>query len=402
MISATNTAGIARSAKALRLSRCARLLRLLRLGRTPKLASHLRKNLSQLSVTTAKITGWVIGILFLNHVVACFWFWLGDSSNAGWVSEAKRFYELSAGTQPDMAYLYLTSLHWACTQFTPASMEVVPQTSFERLTAIVVVFSSLVLCSSFLTSITATVTAIRRRQGDYIVAHGQLVQYLQENEVPMDLGCSILDLVAAQKARREQVKRIHEPEVTLLTTVPKSLQQALKLHVYKPTFDKHLILKFIGHTIGSSSALKICCEAMSQASFVSGEDLFTFGADGKAMYYMLDGEMLYYEGAMPSLQETAVLARNDFFCDPVLWMKWEHKGRATARILCEMMLIDAVTFQGIAAKIPELGELCRDLRFHYQAMLEGELTRESDICTVCAELEQRVRRSTGESIRLEI
>mmetsp|Transcript_90742 Transcript_90742/g.174710 ORF Transcript_90742/g.174710 Transcript_90742/m.174710 type:complete len:162 (+) Transcript_90742:3-488(+) len=131
---------------------------------------------------------------------------------------------------------------------------------------------------------------------------------------------------------------------------------------------------------------------MSQVALVAGQDLFTYGAEGKAMYYVVDGEILYYEGAVPALQETAVMGRSEFFCEPVLWMKWEHMGRATARMLCEMILIDAPTFQGISTQTPELQAQISQLRFHYEAMLKEGVIRAHDIFEGSFELQMRITR----------
>merc|ERR1712008_432282 len=100
----------------------------------------------------------------------------------GWVPVAKELYmQQSHGEEPGDWYFYATALHWAVTQFTPASMEVTPKNLTERLYNLVAIFISLVLFPTFLTSITNCVSAFRKKNSDYSVAKRLLSQYLQDN-----------------------------------------------------------------------------------------------------------------------------------------------------------------------------------------------------------------------------
>jgi len=392
ILSSARVVGMARGAKTLRFSRVVRLLRVLRLTRLPQLAGGLGRKMShsELSVTSMQITVWILGILLLNHMIACLWYWLGNAVDIGWVIEAKRLYHLETNSDANNVYMYLTSLHWACTQFTPASMEVQPQSSAERLVAIIVIFSSLVMCSSFLTSITTTVGVFRKKKYEYILAHANLVRFLQENQIPMDVSCNILDLVAALRAQVEHVQRLHESDVALIDTLPKSTQETLKVYVYKPVFDGHVILNLFRQTMGNAVAVKICKEAMSQVSVIAGVDLFTYGAEAKSMYYVVDGEIHYYQGVVATLQETAAFSTNDFFCEQVLWMKFEHRGRATSSRLSELVIMDAEALRAISTRMPELDKIRHLIKQKFDAMLQDSEISEGDISKTSEELQNLV------------
>jgi len=345
---------------------------------------------SELWVTTVQIVGWIVGILMLNHLTACLWYWLGNTVDHGWVVKAKIIYRDEHDKDANNMYMYLTSLHWACTQFTPASMEVVPVSSAERIVAVIVIFSSLVLCSSFLTSITTTVSVFRRKKTDYVNAHANMIRFLQENQIPMEFACTILDMLADHKKQTDQVKRLHEADVTLIKALPESMQQTLKLYVYKPVWDKHIILSYWSRKMGNAVAVNICTETMSQVSINGGHDLFTYGAEAKAMYFVIEGEILYYHGLMGSLQATADFCTDAFFCEQVLWMKLEHQGRATAARICELMLTDAGALRTMAHQIPELGQICKRMKRKYDSMLHNGEACEEDISKSPEELKTLV------------
>merc|ERR1712048_619307 len=97
-------------------------------------------------------------ILVINHYIACFWFGLGKREwfQSSWPNKFLVNYPRS------FPYAYTTSLHWSITQFTPASMEVTPQNEGERVYATVVIVGALVAFSSFVSSITAAMTHIRK------------------------------------------------------------------------------------------------------------------------------------------------------------------------------------------------------------------------------------------------
>merc|ERR1740123_1259732 len=84
---------------------------------------------------------------------------MGTRSNVqkSWVDEG-RFLEESYW------YRYFTSYHWAITQVTPASMEVQPTEEGERLFVVTVDILGLIGFSSFVSTVTATMTQLRQLQ----------------------------------------------------------------------------------------------------------------------------------------------------------------------------------------------------------------------------------------------
>merc|ERR1712226_1500554 len=155
---------------------------------------------------------------------------LGSTFEAipSWVPWARDLYmEQSDGREPSGWYFYVTSLHWAVTQFTPASMEVTPRNLWERTYNLAVIFMSLVLFPTFLSSITNCVAAFRKQNADFGDAKKDLLQFLQDNRIPLDLSTRIQSVAYAQYENKRNTTRIHEPKVALLGLLPKSLKEQM-------------------------------------------------------------------------------------------------------------------------------------------------------------------------------
>jgi len=384
--------GFARGVKSLRMTKIFRLMRLSRVCRLPKVVKHLA-DLSgfldgDLITAGIKVFSWVAGILFVNHFIACSWFAIGSATEElpGWVEIASEKFQQNANRKADKAYLYATSLHWSLTQFTPASMEVVPVNIFERVFTIIVMFAALVLFSSFLSSITSEVATYRNKKRQNKDNHTTLVSFLQENRVSLELAGRIQEVALVQQMQSSRVHRIHETDVNLLRHLPCSLKEQLRIEVYGNLLHMHPLFRTV-EIIHRSAFAKICNKAMTQEALMPNQDLFTFGKEAKYMYFVIAGEMVYFQGQPgPSstrstsaiLQASAsfegplygserqkehepthVVKKDEWACEQVLWIKWLHRGLLTARMPCEFALLDSVTFRESATRCPETAELCR-------------------------------------------
>lgn len=75
-------------------------------------------------------------------------------------------------------YRYMTSFHWSVTQFTPASMEVVPRNALERTFNIVMIFLGLLMFSSFISNMTNGMTYLTKRNYEKRQQRDALVSYM--------------------------------------------------------------------------------------------------------------------------------------------------------------------------------------------------------------------------------
>mmetsp|Transcript_25171 Transcript_25171/g.48232 ORF Transcript_25171/g.48232 Transcript_25171/m.48232 type:complete len:337 (+) Transcript_25171:1118-2128(+) len=270
-------------------------------------------------------------------------------------------------------YFYMTSLHWAVTQFTPASMEVTPKNSGERLYNLVAICISLVLFPTFLSSITNSVATFRKRNSDYSEAKSDLTQYLQDNQISLELSSLIQSVVVTQYEKKKRAARIHEPEVSLLKFLPRSLKEQMHVQLYQPMIIRHPILKALA-ACHERTATKICDVAMSQDSLGSMEELFAYGKQAEHVYFVVSGCLHYFEGASysPKCFQSKLVA-DDWFCDQVLWVRWMHRGQMNAVQPCEFVKLDGSSFRRIVGQRRMMRAMCRRFAESYLAAINNDV-----------------------------
>ena len=219
---------ILKSARFARMIRLVRVLRLLRMrGKITEMLELIESKSSRIILGIVKI---FVFICFTNHFIACFFWGLGDNlQGATWVKK----FEMK---QRDLFYQYTTSLHWSLTQFTPASMEIVPCNGWERLFSVCTILLAMMTFSSLVSSLTNAATQLRNLNAVSNARDAMLRRYLVENNVPPALRSRIWSWVKGFKGSRTRTK---EEDVVLLNTLPSALAADLHEQVYGPQLEPH-------------------------------------------------------------------------------------------------------------------------------------------------------------------
>ncbi|OLP90215.1 EH domain-containing protein 4 [Symbiodinium microadriaticum] len=111
---------IFRSARFLRTLRLLRLLRLLRVAKLQQELMILANSfLSTHAFMVVKICVGLVMMLMINHVIACCWYGIGtfDMNGKNWIVQAEM-------ESAPFGEAYAASMHWALTQFTPATQDI--------------------------------------------------------------------------------------------------------------------------------------------------------------------------------------------------------------------------------------------------------------------------------------
>jgi hypothetical protein len=363
--------GMARGVKLLRISRLVRLLRLIRLirvfGKFPTIPPELARCIDPDMLTTfMRVMSWIVAILFLNHLIACAWYGLGSSVSGfpTWVKVCEREYLLNSDEPPRLPWFYATSLHWTLTQFTPASMEVVPENTYERFFAVCTILCAIIFFSSFLSSIATAVALFRRKRDENHINNANLIRFLQENHVSLDLAGRIQAFLSMQQAQRNMVHRVHESTVPQLKQLSEPLKEQLALEVYMPVITMHPL--FCGIRVMMESCVTaICLGVMSQQSVLASHQVFSLGDECRAMYFVVAGETAYFHGVSTkpitaSQHNHAMVTAESWVCEYVLLVSWEHQGLMTTMGKpCELALLGATAFQSVLLQWPSIKDFCR-------------------------------------------
>jgi len=291
-------------------------------------------------------------------------------------------YLLNTDKEPSLLYLYVTSLHWTLTISTPASMEVVPENTYERVFTIATIFAAVILFSSLLSNISAAVAQFRRKRNQQVKQDADLIQFLQDNQIFLSLGSRVQAFIKGLRWETGGVLRIHESAVPQLKQLSPSLKEELAWEVFGPVILTHPLLKSM-QEIEPDCISHICQTAMSQQSVMPMHDVFVLGGKCTAMYFVVGGEMAYFEGAAnkprpPSDYPT--VTTGSWACEYALLIAWEHHGlMTTMQMPCELNLLNAESFQNVLQDLPRVRKFCQSYALMIVADRKDSLSEMSDL-----------------------
>jgi len=326
---------LARLGKSLRMIRLVRSLRLIRLVKLQKVLQNVMDHIdSEHLLIFCGIVKHVILILCCNHIIACAWYGIGSLASEGvdtWVAHT------TFGETHDFAYAYLTSLHWSLTQFTPASMEVVPRNTHERLFSVIVLIFALVVFSSFVSSLSSSMTQLRQMTFKYDKGLAILRKYLRNRMIRAGLSIRILRFV--EYKLNSQKTEIRDADVDLLQLLSAPLQMELVMETLSPWLIKHPF--FHHYALLSPACMQdVCNTAVSRVSFSQGDVIFADHEASDKMLLVLKGLFKYFhkrEHLSASTSGLGLGMQSDkniqdsvsvgaWCSEASLWTDWAHVG----------------------------------------------------------------------------
>lgn len=349
-----NTARLGRSLRSLRIMRTLRLLRVLKLKR---LIQVVQDQITTEFVSICwGITKVVLCLVVANHIVACSWYAIGSGSFG-----QRSWLDANDVEGRSLAYLYATSAHWSLTQFTPASMEVFPQNTVERVFAVCVLLMALITFSSFVSMLTTSMAQLRQLSNNESRQFWLLRRYLREWCVPRHTSRRIEHYL--EYAYQRQQQRVQPKEIPLLNLLSDPLKEELKHEVLKSHVALHPLFK------AGMAVTRVFSKGVSERSLASGDVVFSCSEQAKAMMFVSSGILMYTlgyverpEGSTPMRTTSDDLAsappartmsddlasvrvhRGQYVSEPVLWCPWLHVGDMVSLNECNVVYVDSDSF----------------------------------------------------------
>jgi len=333
-------ARVAKVGKGLRLLRVLRLVRVMQLNRMPE---FVRVIVFQLQSERFLIAFGVIKILIIliatSHMLACGWYGVGMSSNedSSWVELA----QLDLSTS--LVYRYLSSFHWALTQFC-GSVDINPVNTAERLFAVLSLIFGFFVSACVVSSITSSMTRLQivfARQSTQI---SMLNRYLVDNGISTKVAMRVKN--NAMYALKQESKNINEVNIELLMLVSDPLRVELHYEIHLPVLGWHPFFRHY-NDVNSAAMRRTCHEALSHLHLSGGDTLFS--ADElpqvPSMYFCLHGKLQY---SQDSMKRPSSMVMGTWACEAVLWTQWVHMGVLRAKVESTLLLLNAARFQKIA------------------------------------------------------
>lgn len=342
-----SSARLGRSLRVLRFVRTLRLFRLLKLKRIiQEIQDHINTETVAIIFGIVKI---IICLIVANHLVACGWNAVGNSVDA----DEPSWLKANNMAQRSLGFQYSTALHWSLTQFTPASMEVFPQNTGERVYSVAVLVMAMVCFSSFVSILTASMMELRKIQNDGSRQFWLLRRYMR------DWGVSKRTRLRIQRyceyAYKRQKQRVQEQDVALLSLLSDPLREEVKYE----TFAAHLFVHPL--FLHCDDRTRIFSSAVSAASLARDDQAFSCGVQARHMIFLSNGALEYLLGAMeeevrppvsPISEGTSsefspqseMVLEGTWVAEAVLWTPWIHLGDLFALQESQIVVVDAMKF----------------------------------------------------------
>eukprot|EP00931_Biecheleriopsis_adriatica_P040627 TRINITY_DN23289_c0_g4_i1.p1 TRINITY_DN23289_c0_g4~~TRINITY_DN23289_c0_g4_i1.p1 ORF type:complete len:664 (+),score=118.38 TRINITY_DN23289_c0_g4_i1:62-2053(+) len=343
-----SSAGLIRAGKMLRALRILRTLRLLRLAKLRVLLNKLQDRVdSEYMAIVLSIFKLLIIIIFINHFIACTWYFIGISPPAndiGWVEVT--FGDKDAQQKASTFFKYGTSMHWSLTQFTPASMSVQPANAQERNFAIAVLLFAMIVFSSFVASLTGAMTSLRNMTAKHTSQLWLMRKFMRQRQVSSDLALRINRYINVVIANRE--KFVQSCDVGLLNMLSVPLTEDLKTELNKPKLVGHPLFRWLDDHY--QAILQRLAVVSSEHTYISrGDVLFHSEEEAHSMFFLLSGNIIYTH---VETKLCGLVSAEEWFCESVLWTPWVHQGRSRARNECELLTLSTNQFQNVLLEFP--------------------------------------------------
>mmetsp|Transcript_48812 Transcript_48812/g.128722 ORF Transcript_48812/g.128722 Transcript_48812/m.128722 type:complete len:956 (+) Transcript_48812:190-3057(+) len=358
------------------ISRGMRVVRMIRLVKLRRIMADIMDRIpSEYARTLLRVLKLLMFIIMLNHYIACGWFWLGtslqDSQSMTWVLR-------SMNEDSSIWYFYVTSLHWSLTQFTPASMEVVPTNRVERTYSVCVLMFALVTFSSFVSTITSSVTHLQHINARKLHNQVLLRRYLSERRISAGLVLRVCHYSQVyQRSQGGMERKTGEDKVEALKILPASMRQEIRWEAFSPSILAHPL--FFQYNIATPTGMReVCSRCLSEVSLAVVQELFTQPKAVKQMLFVLEGALKYtYPANLYSMAEQEV-GKHQWACEVAIWAeKVDLYGPFVATCCCDILLLGVQEFQSIARLYPSsfLGLACYAERFIEHVMEVGKECR---------------------------
>ena len=266
--------------------RILRLARLIRLSRVHVVYDRIADKFPSLRqgtvlLTTLKI---VSAICCLNHWIACVWFvcghWENSDTGSRWIDLTGDAFGLESYWDSGQTYQYLSSVHWAVTQTFAGSMQVVPVNSIERVFNILCLMTGLIITSSLVASLSASLTQLKSQMSKRFTMLRMLRQYVVARRIGPGLGSRMEKAVASRLSRRQALALA---EVQAIDFMPAALLDELHFVLIEPHIGRK---PFICVCAQQDTCLTrtIACDVCELSGVSLGDFVFRARAEAGAFF----------------------------------------------------------------------------------------------------------------------
>jgi hypothetical protein len=342
---------VVRGGRMVRLLRVFRLVRLVRLRKwVLAVKTAMRANTSEWLDIVGKIGSIMVMLLIMCHWIACVWISMEELSagakswgiGGSWLDEFE-------GADSTGLHRYILAFHWSITQFTPATNNIVPVSTIERIFACMVVMMGMVVFSAFLSSMTASVNQLKSLNAARFEAKHDLVSFVKGKKIPSGLADRILSVLDMSSNKRKSV--LIESDIPVLKRLPESMRIRMHRECYLHLVQANAILDEFHHT-DPRCFLHLCHEAMTDCRYNFQEEIFMDGKETSTAYVIVSGSLKYQVRAMDEdegfhRRATHWMEPESWLSEAAMWVHWTHQGSLVAHSCANLVQVDCSMVRAI-------------------------------------------------------
>jgi len=296
LVLASEGEDISGTAGVLRILKVFRVLRMISMARILRFFQRFRSmgdwTLSGPLGLAAQIAKLVFIVALLNHVCCCFWYGIGrfapTDTGAAWLDMFGAGGTMTYRDSPPL-FQYLTALHWAMTQMTPGSMQVVPNNSMERFFNVSYLIFGFLFGSALISQFSAKMVQVRMSNQEHANRMTTLRRYLRENNINTKLSTTIQKQITE---RVMVVKRLTEKDVPAFSLLSTSLTKNLRYNSFSCHILRHPLFR-VWDEIDGGIICDLCCRAVQFESISPGDCLFNPQSAADKFYFVVEGTLRY-------------------------------------------------------------------------------------------------------------
>ena len=273
MLTGDEDSGAGKQTKALKILRMVRLSKLLRISKLKRLVKKHSETIDGLAAGF-KLCGTMLVLFFAAHLVACAWYFVGDS-NDGWVT---------LFPQERLSQKYVVSLWFALSVLLAPTFapDIAPVTGGETLMVMGLSVMGSVMAALIIATISSTVMSRNLLEAKVSRQLAELREFLKEQKLPPDLVQQI----------RKYMERFYYMKTgydvsEIINSLPPGLKTKLMDHMYSDMVTK--IPLFRGC---SRSAIQMMCLALKPYHVLPAEIICKEGEKCDAMYIVESGGVI--------------------------------------------------------------------------------------------------------------
>lgn len=331
---------LARGGKVVRVSKFVKLLKVIRLIKVDQTLSAAWDNLhSEHMIVAMQLSRLVVCILLLAHYIACGWH--GVALIGGELFNHETWLTGHGVEGADQGYLYLVSLHWTLTQFTPSTNNISCFNALERMYSIIVIFFSILTFSSIVSSITAAMNKLRALNASRVKEERDVRDFLRRHRVSLRFERRIWAFF--RQSYQTATKYTREDEIRFFVMLPEPLRLQLHTEMYCH-FVKLNPAFYEAYKVDSALIHSVCHCALSERHVSRGTDVFGATSNAETAYLPRAG-LLEYSAKFVDVE--VVVDEEEWIAEGALWTHWFYMGTLTAAQNSTLLALDNKAFHRV-------------------------------------------------------